>query len=163
MQKLLAKYSVFDRLEDAELIRLTQGGNAEAFNPLVRKYQQKIYNLIYRKVYDPETARDLCQVVFLKAWQGLPNFKGQSTFYNWLYQIAVNCSIDFLRKQKRQIVFLCEELPDNPDDTLQTVGSQSSPCQALEKKELAGIIREAIGQLSRSQRRVFYLVMDFVK
>ena len=59
-------------------------------------------------------------MVFLKAWQALPNFKGQSTFYNWLYQIAVNCSIDFLRKQKREVVLLCEELPENPDDILQT-------------------------------------------
>lgn len=157
MKKHLIGLSAFDCLGDEELVRLTQNGSAEAFSPLVRKYQQKIYNLIYRKVRDPETAKDLCQVVFLKAWQALPNFKGQSTFYNWLYQIAVNCSIDFLRKQKRQVVLLCEELPENPDDTLQRVEPQSSPCQILEKKELAGIIREAIGQLSRNQRLVFHL------
>ena len=92
-------------LMSRKLVTRVLNGDADAFNPLVRKYQQKIYNLIYRQVHDRETAKDLCQEVFLKAWQALPKFKGQSVFYTWLYKIAVNCSIDFLRKHKQANYF----------------------------------------------------------
>ena len=148
------KYKLHD---EQELITRTQNGDAEAFNPLVRKYQQKIYNLIYRKVRDQEAAKDLCQEVFLKAWQALPKFKRQSAFYTWLYQIAVNCSIDFLRQQNRQIVFACEELPQNADDILPMLQMHPSPYQILEEKELGHIIRTAVGHLPPGQRRVFRL------
>ena len=142
---------------EAELVARAQNGDAEAFTPLMYKYQQKIYNLIYRKVRDRETAKDLCQEVFLKAWQALPNFKGQSVFYSWLYQIAVNRSIDFLRKQNRRHVIGFEELPQNADDILQMIEVQPSPCALLEKKELEQIIRKATHQLPLIQRSAFYL------
>lgn len=64
-----------ENIEDRELVEQVQNGNTEAFNPLVLKYQQKIYNLIYLHVRDQETAKDLCQDVFLKAFQALPHFK----------------------------------------------------------------------------------------
>ena len=143
--------------DEAELVARVQNGDTEAFNPLVYKYQEKIYNLIYRKVRDHETAEDLCQEVFLKAWQALPNFKGHSVFYSWLYQIAVNCSIDFLRKRDRGKVLGFEELPQNADDTLQMTDVQPSPCEVLERKELGHIIRKAVYRLPPGQRSVFYL------
>ena len=142
---------------ESELVARAQNGDTEAFNPLVYKYQQQIYNLIYRKVRDRETAEDLCQEVFLKAWQALPNFKGQSVFYSWLYQIAVNCSIDFLRKRDREIVFACEALPQNADDCLPMLQKQSSPCQILEEEELGRVIRSAVHRLPSGQRRAFRL------
>lgn len=157
MSKALNTYEKYKFYNEQELITRTQNGDAEAFNPLVRKYQQKIYNLIYHKVRDQEAAEDLCQEVFLKAWQALPKFKRQSAFYTWLYQIAVNCSIDFLRQQNRQIVFVCEELPQNADDVLPMLQMQPSPYQILEKKELADIIRRAVGHLPPGQRSVFRL------
>ena len=63
-----------------ELIIRTQKGEADAFNPIVSKYRQKIYNLIYNRVHNRESAEDICQDVFLKAWKGLPNFKGPIGF-----------------------------------------------------------------------------------
>ena len=143
--------------DDQELVIRAQNGDTEAFSPLVRKYQEKIYNLIYRKVGDRETAQDLCQEVFLKAWQALPNFKGHSVFYSWLYQIAVNCSIDFLRKRDREIVFACEELPQNADDCLPMLYKQPSPCQILEREELGRIIRSAVHRLPSGQCHAFRL------
>ena len=157
MKRLITKHQEFSHLGESELITLAQKGNTEAFSPLVHKYQRQIYNLIYQKVHDRETAKDLCQEAFFKAWRALPNFKGKSTFYNWLYQIAVNCSIDFLRRQKNEIVFAYEELPQNTDIALQMVHVQSSSYQILEREELALIIREAPDHLSSHQRRVFYL------
>ncbi|MDD9972621.1 MAG: sigma-70 family RNA polymerase sigma factor, partial [Candidatus Poribacteria bacterium] len=73
-----------NHFDEQELVTRVLNGDADAFNPLVRKYQQKIYRLIYRQVHDRETAKDLCQETFLKAWQALPKFKGQSVFYTWL-------------------------------------------------------------------------------
>ena len=157
MNNALNSHEKYKRYDEQELITRTQNGDAEAFNPLVRKYQQKIYNLIYHKVRDQEAAKDLCQEAFLKAWQALPKFKRQSTFYTWLYQIAVNCSIDFLRQQNKQIVFACEELPQNADDVLPMLQVHPSTYQVLEQKELGDIIRIAISHLPPGQRSVFRL------
>lgn len=157
MENTSAIYTELDTLNDDELVKRTQNGDTEAFNPLIRKYQQRIYNLIYRQVNDREAAKDVCQEVFLKAWQALPNFKGESAFYGWLYQIAVNCSIDAVRKRNRQIVIAFEEMPENIDDVLQTPQISPSPCEIVEREELKYIISEAVNQLPPKQHRVFQL------
>lgn len=144
-------------IDDREFVDRVRNGDTEAFNPLVLKYQGKIYNLIYLRVQDRETARDLCQDVFLKAFQGLPRFRRDSTFYSWLYQIAVNCSIDFLRKRNRQRVLMFEALPVDADSELPMAQTRPCPAEALESEELGRIIRQAIRRLSPGQRRVFRL------
>ena len=146
-----------NHLNEAELITRTQNGDTEAFTPIVHRYQERIYKLIYRWVHHHETAEDLCQEVFLKAWQALPRFRGRSLIYNWLYQIAVNCSKDYLRKQNKQFIFPCKELPDNTDDVLQMTQRQPGPDEILEKEELRGIISECVRQLPFCQHRVFRL------
>ena len=157
MRSALTIHTELNDFNEAELVARAQNGDTEAFSPLVYKYQQKIYNLIYRKVRDRETAEDLCQEVFLKAWQALPNFKEQSVFYTWLYQIAFNCSIDYIRKRNRQRVLRFEELPQNADDALPMLQTQPSPCQILEKEELGHVIRKAMHKLPLGQRSVLYL------
>ena len=157
MDRTLTERWQLNYLNETELITRAQNGDTEAFTPIVHRYRERIYRLIYKWVRHHETAEDLCQEVFLKAWRGLPKFKGGSVFYGWLHQIAVNCSIDFLRKQKRQIIYACEELPDNADDVLQMTEIQSGPDKILETKELRDIISECVRQLPSCQRRVFYL------
>ena len=125
--------------------------------PIIRKYRERIYNLLYNRVHNKETAEDLCQEVFLKAWKGLPNFKGQSAFYSWLYKIAVNCSIDFLRKQNKGFILSWEDLPPNAEDILQAIQKHPSLYQIVEKKEFGHILSEAVRQLPPGQRCVFYL------
>ena len=144
-------------LDEAELITRTRNGDTEAFTPIVHRYRERIYKLIYRWIRHHETAEDLCQEVFLKAWQALPRFKGEALIYSWLYRIAVNCSKDYLRKQKRQFVFACEELPDNADDRLQMTQMQPGPEEILEREELRGIISECVRQLPFHQHHVFSL------
>lgn len=157
MNATLKGHEDFNSLNEAELITRIQKGDTEAFTPIVLMYQERIYKLIYRWVRHHEAAEDLCQEVFLKAWQALPRFKGGSLIYSWLYRIAVNCCKDYLRKQKRQFVFACEELPDNADDVLQMTQMQPGPHEILEKKELRGIINQCVRQLPFHQRHVFYL------
>ena len=127
MKRTLTGREELNFLDEAELIIRIQNGDTEAFTPIVHRYREKIYRLIYRWVHHHETAEDLCQEVFLKAWRALPKFRGGSLIYSWLYQIAINCSKDFIRKQNRQIVFACETLPDNADDVLQMTQRQSGP------------------------------------
>lgn len=141
--------------DERELIERFQNGDTEAFNPLVLKYRQKIYNLLYQRVRDPEIAKDLSQEVFLKAFQGLPRFKQDSTFYSWLYRIASNCGVDYLRKQKRRKVLMFGELPSDADNMLRMAQVYPSPAEMMENEELGQIIRKAVRQLSRAERRVF--------
>ena len=143
--------------DERELIERFQNGDTEAFNPLVLKYRQKIYNLLYERVRDREIAKDLTQDVFLKAFQGLPHFKQDSKFYSWLYRIASNCGVDFIRKQKRQKVLMFGELPPDADNILQMVQVYPSPSKMIENEELGQIIRKAVHQLSPGQQRVFKL------
>ncbi len=157
MNATLTGREKFNALDEVELIARVQKGDTEAFTPIVNRYRERIYKLIYRWVRHHETAEDLCQEVFLKAWQALPRFRGGSLIYSWLHRIAVNCSKDYLRKQKRQFVFACEALPDNADDVLQMTQMQPGPEEILEKVELRGIISECVRQLPFHQCQVFCL------
>ena len=149
--------SELEQIDEDELVNRFQNGDIEAFNPLVLKYEKKIYNLIYQQIRDRETAKDISQEVFLKAFKALPNFKGGSAFYSWIYRIAINSSIDFQRQRNRSRVLTFEELPPDADDVLRMSDSHPSPEKLLEEKELGKIIRKAVRELPPGQRRVFNL------
>ncbi|MCS7263878.1 MAG: sigma-70 family RNA polymerase sigma factor [Armatimonadetes bacterium] len=83
---------------DERLVEAAQAGNQEAFAELVRRYQSKIYNLALRYTNDSETAMDITQDAFVKAWQTLPKFRGEANFYTWIYRIAMNLCIDRHRR-----------------------------------------------------------------
>lgn len=163
MKNTLTAHIEPNHFDEEEIISRAQNGDAQAFNPLIRKYQRRIYNLIYQRVQNHEAAEDICQEVFLKAWRGIPNFQRKSVFYSWLHQIAVNCSIDYIRKQRQQIVFAYEELTINSDDTLnsddilQIPQTHLSPPDLLAQEELGDIIRKSVAQLPPRQHTVFNL------
>ena len=149
--------SELERIDEDELVNRFQNGDIEAFNPLVLKYEKKIYNLIYQQIRDRETAKDISQEVFLKAFKALPNFKGGSAFYSWIYRIAINSSIDFQRQRNRSRILTFEELPPDADDVLRMSDAHPSPEKLLEEKELGKVIRKAVRELPPGQRRVFNL------
>lgn len=149
--------SELEQIDEDELVNRFQNGDVEAFNPLMRKYEKKIYNLVYQKIRDRETAKDISQEVFMKAFIALPNFKGGSAFYSWIYRIAINCSIDFQRQRNRSKTVRFEELPPDADDALRMTDTYPSPDKFLEGKELDHIIRKAVRKLPPGQRRVFNL------
>ncbi|MDE0686627.1 MAG: sigma-70 family RNA polymerase sigma factor [Candidatus Poribacteria bacterium] len=149
--------SELEHIDEDELVNRFQNGDIEAFNPLVLKYQKKIYNLIYQRIRDREIAKDISQEVFLKAFKALPDFKGGSAFYSWIYRIAINSSIDFQRRRNRNRVLTFEELPPDADEVLRMSDAHPSPEKLLEEKELGKIIREAVRKLPPGQRRVFNL------
>ena len=139
--------------EEKHLIKRTQHGDTEAFTPLVRKYHSKIYKHILGRVKDTETAKDLTQETWLKAFRAIKAFRGTASFYSWIYRIAENVYIDFFRKQRGTLNV----------DSLQTVeehcitATHPCPSEAIEHQELRKIIRFAIRHLPPTRKRVFLL------
>jgi RNA polymerase sigma-70 factor (ECF subfamily) len=99
---------------DKELVKRVQKGDKGAFDLLVLKYEHKIVNLVMRYVRDPETALDISQEAFIKAYRALPRFRGDSAFYTWLYRIAVNTAKNYLAAQRRRPMDIELDLQD-PD------------------------------------------------
>ena len=106
--------------KDDELIKLSLAGDIEAFEALVEKYQQKIYNLSYRYMGTEQDAYDMAQETLIKAFRSLGTFKGDSSLGTWLYRITTNVCLDELRKRKRtlHIVSLDEPLATTDGDEI---------------------------------------------
>lgn len=87
---------------DLELVQRVQAGDKKAFDVLIMKYQQRIVHVITGFVHDPVEALDVAQEAFIKAYRAIPNFRGDSAFYTWLYRIAINTSKNHLTARKRR-------------------------------------------------------------
>jgi RNA polymerase sigma-70 factor (ECF subfamily) len=153
----LPSTSMLPPTDEKELVERFQNGEKDVFNELVIKYQGKIYNLVYKYVSNSETARDLSQEIFIKAFRALPRFKRQSAFYSWLYRIAINLCIDFIRQQKRGQTLSFEDLTTGGNDEMVFNDASPLPPDQVEAKELGHIIGKAVEQLPPKQQRVFNL------
>ena len=137
--------------EDLELIDLFRQGNESAFNEIVRRYQEKLYWVARRFVNDHDEADDVVQEVFIKAYDALKDFRSESGLYTWLYRIAVNMSLNVVRKRKvREFLQL---------DTLlgEEQSSEDRPDEALERSEHRSLVQEAVNKLPEKQRAVFVM------
>jgi RNA polymerase sigma-70 factor (ECF subfamily) len=141
--------------DDLELVTRFQNGDAAAFGPLVSKYQGKIYDIAYYHTHDTEDAYDLSQEVFERAFKSLSGFKRKSSFYTWLYRIAINACIDYGRKKSRLQTVPIEEWVSTHESS--NTGSDSSPVDDVELDELRQQITKAIDQLPPKQRAVFIM------
>jgi RNA polymerase sigma-70 factor, ECF subfamily len=136
--------------DDIDLIRRFKGGDRPAFEELLRKYQDRIYNLCRYMLLDAEEAQDAAQDTFLKAYAALKNFKPDAAFYTWLYRIAVNTCLDHKRKFRSkpfQDQSLAEDLPS----------TEPSPERRYQSKEIGQTIQSALEQLSKKSRAVIVL------
>jgi RNA polymerase sigma-70 factor, ECF subfamily len=95
---------VGDNGADKQLVERVQRGDKQAFDLLVLKYQHRIIKLVSRYIRDPSDAMDVAQDAFLKAYRALPNFRGESAFYTWLYRIAINTAKNYLVMQSRHLL-----------------------------------------------------------
>jgi len=144
--------------DDLELVERFQNGDVSAFDQLVAKYQDKVYDIVYSHIRNVEDAYDLSQDVFLKAFKSLGGFRKKSSFYTWLYSIAINVCIDHCRKRKRHKTVPIEDWMQVPDIGDGMVAqSRYSPSCALELKELKHKLAWAIDQLPPKQRTVFIM------
>lgn len=148
--------------EDLELVEKAKLGNVEAFRLLFDRYQRKVFMICYGMVRHREDALDLVQETFIKTYRSLSSFKGESQFYTWVYRIAANTCLDFLRKRKRQAKGepLAEELGADQETGEQlgtVIASPDSPAETLVRKELKEKIERAIDSLPPEHRMVVML------
>lgn len=136
---------------DLELVGLFQKGNEASFNELVRRYQEKIYWVARRFVNDHDQADDIVQEVFIKVYSALKQFRGESSVYTWLYRIAVNVSLNALRKKRARDFIRIDEFFETAED------ENERPDAIFEKDEQQIQIEEAIARLPEKQKAVFIL------
>ena len=137
-----------EQLLDLELVRRSQAGDTEAFGQLITKYRTKMFGMVCGMVCNEHDARDLAQETFLKAWQSIARFEGRSTFYTWLYRIAMNVTICSLRRKRN-----LEERELN-DDIPSSLPGPRVHCQRLEIREQ---VNSALEELSPEHRAVIVL------
>jgi RNA polymerase sigma-70 factor (ECF subfamily) len=143
-----------DATPELDLIRRARRGNMGAFDELVRRYQQRIYATIYHMTSNHEDANDLAQETFIKAFQALKSFKGGSSFYTWIYRIAVNKTINFLKQRKNRTQMSLNDLDFHAesDPDLVALISEKTPRRDLNLAELQEKLNEAMQKLSEVHR-----------
>jgi RNA polymerase sigma-70 factor, ECF subfamily len=150
--------------DDFKLLERVRGGDRDAYRVLVEQYQKRVYNLAYSLVKNREDAADIAQDAFVKAYRSLEGFKGDASFYTWIYRITNNLCIDFLRKAGPAAkVEYSDDLPDDPSaEALAGVGVLSSrlgtnPQRSALRRELAEKMEEALAQLPEKHRSILVL------
>ena len=141
-----------------ELVKKAKQGDEDAFEQLVLDNQNKVYALALRMVNDRETAADLAQDAFVKAWQGLSSFQGESSFATWVYRLAANVCIDYLRRQRRREgVEPSVSLDDADSGWAEPADRNSDPQLILEKSERGRALARGLAQLPDWQRQALAL------
>jgi len=145
-------------IDDQEMIARCQRGDLSAYEPLVNKYRDRIYAQAYNLTRNPDDACDLCQETFVRAWKSLKNFRGQSSFYTWLYRIATNLGIDLIRsKEKNPTTQFDDAIEKEETEENKPFAHQKLPSDDVLRKELGQAIDAAIGKLTPEHREVIVL------
>ncbi len=138
--------------DDKSLIEACRAGDTEAFGILVSQYQDRLYPTVFRLTGCAEEAQDLLQDAFLRAFEKLDHFHGDSSFYTWVYRIAVNLTLSN-RRRKRLSVSLQQGREGNSSEPAADV-EESDPSLPLERAERDRLIQEALGSLAPDHRAV---------
>ena len=141
---------------DMELVLKAQQGDVPAFEELVERYHGKIYGLTYNMTSNREDAEDLTQEVFVKAFEALPRFKRKSSFYTWVYRIAVNKTINYRKKRNRKRTLSLDQFDQDikTDDVYHDLTAKGSPLRNISLSELQEKLNEALQHLSEKHRTV---------
>lgn len=138
-------------MKDQEhIIARARRGDADAFEQLVTAYRNQVFRLALRMCGNEADADEVAQEAFLSAWKGLPNFRGESRFSTWLYQLTTHAAIDLMRREKRQAA--AEDI-----DEITAADDGPSPQQQVERTETQREIRSALMQLPEEYRQVLLL------
>jgi RNA polymerase sigma-70 factor (ECF subfamily) len=148
-----------EEVSDLALVRRSQGEDTDAYDELVRRYQERIYATVYHMTSNHEDANDLVQETFIKAFRALKAFKGDSSFYTWIYRIAVNKTINFLKQRKNRVHMSLNDLDFNAenDPEMVALASDKTPRRDLNLSELQEKLNVAMLKLSEHHRMVVTL------
>jgi RNA polymerase sigma factor (sigma-70 family) len=151
--------SAAEPVEERVLVSSAQKGDLSAFDELVRRYQERIYGTIYHMTANHEDANDLAQESFIKAHQALKSFKGDSSFFTWLYRIAINKTINFLKQRKNRSQMSLNDLDFNAEHDPDFVAliSEKTPRREVSLAELQEKLNGAMLKLSDVHRLVVTL------
>ena len=147
--------------DDAALVERARANDPGAFDELVERYKQRIYGTVYHMTSNHEDANDLAQETFIRAFKNLHRFKGDSSFYTWIYRIAVNTTINFLNSHRRRsknhlsLDDVDARVQDDPDFIERTSGE--GPATEVAAKELMEHLNAALQKLSPDHRLVVTL------
>lgn len=144
---------------EADLVRRARKGDLGAYDQLVQRYQERIYATVYHMTSNHEDANDLAQEAFIKGFQALKSFKGGSSFYTWVYRIAVNKTINFLKQRKNRSQMSLNDMDFNAehDPDLVALVSDKTPRREAGLTELQEKLNEAMQKLSEPHRLVVTL------
>ena len=143
-------------VEDVILVRQAQKGDTRAFDQLVTRYQERLYGTLYHMTSNHEDANDLVQEAFIKAYKALPAFKGDSSFFTWLYRIAVNKTINHIKARKNRPQMSLNDLDFNAehDPDIVALISDRTPRRDAGLSELQEKLNTAMQRLSETHRMV---------
>ena len=146
------------REQEAAIVRKVLGGDANAFETLVLEYEKNVYNIALRMTGNSEDAADMTQEAFIKAYNSLQSFRGDSKFSVWLYRIVSNVCLDFLRsKNRRPTVSLSVEDDDGEDTQLDVADESQSPELLLDRKLTRDSVRRGLDSLPPDYRQILLL------
>ena len=144
-------------LFENEIIRSVLRGNVNDFEKLVTAYEKNVYSLALRMVGDPEDAADMTQETFIKAYRSLSSFRGDSKFSSWLYRIASNVCLDFLRSRSRHPQVSLSTVDEDDRATFELPDMRQNPEEQLMKKLGMEAVRRGLEQLPEQQRQILVL------
>lgn len=141
---------------DETLVARAQRGEAAAFDVLVERYKERLYATVYHMTSNHEDANDLVQETFIKAFKSLHGFRGRSSFYTWVYRIAVNRTINFLKRRRNRNQYSLDDVDNGiqTDPDFVELMSHVTPRKEVGLHELQGRLNEALQKLSEPHRAV---------
>ncbi len=146
------------REQEALTVQRVLDGNADEYEKLVLEYQKNVYNLALRMTGDPEDAADMAQEAFIKAYNSLSGYRGDSKFSVWLYRIVSTACLDFLRaKKRRQTVSLSVTDDDGEDTELDIADESQSPERIFERAMMRDAVRRGLAALTPEYRQILIL------
>ena len=145
-------------LTDQQLVKRSQRGDTEAYEELVARHRDKVYARAFSMMRNEDDAFDLSQEAWIKGWQRLKQFQGDSSFATWMTRITINLCLDLMRKQKRQRAESIEQMSEETGGVeRQMPVITTNPTEGLERLELRKRIDQAMTQLSEAHRTVLIL------
>lgn len=142
--------------QEIRWVQAAKGGDQDAFESLVHQYEKKVFALTLRVCGNPDDAAEAAQDAFLSAWQGLPFFRGDSSFSTWLYRLSYNACVNLLRRENRHRLAAGGSLDDG-ELNLDIPDAGNSPSESLERRELRDEIAEGLQSLTPEHREVLVL------
>lgn len=144
-------------MSDEELVEKIKKGDIDAYEEIIKKYENKVCGIIYHMIKNQNDVEDLAQEVFIKVYKNLSKFKGDSSLYTWIYKITVNLCLDEVKKRKN-IIYLDEKLEvEDGELERELPSSDKTQVELYEEKELKEKLHKCIGKLPEKQRVMIVL------